>query len=389
MVSFELSDEQRQIQELARMFAEREIAPNAAHHDETGEFPRAICQKAWEQGLMNTHIPEQYGGAGLGVFDACLIAEEIASGCTGIGTAMEANNLAEAPVIVAGDDDQKRRFLAPMTEDLLFAAYCVTEPAAGSDVAGIKTTARRVGDDYVLNGQKMWITNAGVAHWYYVLAYTDPASGHNGMSAFIVPGEASGIQVGKKELNMGQRASDTRAISFEDVKVPAANRLGAEGQGFKISMAAFDHTRPLVASAAVGLARSALQHAIRYSNERAAFGKPISEFQAISFMLADMAKDIDAARMLCWRAAWLIDQGTRNTKEAAMAKAFAADLAMKVATDAVQIFGGYGYSREYPVEKLMRDAKIFQIYEGTSQIQRVIIARHLVAAKEKQVAAAH
>jgi acyl-CoA dehydrogenase len=384
MVDFRLSEEQRQIQDLARNFSTREIAPKAAHHDATGEFPREICKKAWEQGLMNAHIPEQYGGAGLGVFEACLIAEEIATGCTGIGTAMEANNLAEAPLIVAGSDEQKKKFLTPMTEQLLFAAYCVTEPAAGSDVAGIKTTARKVGDEYVLNGQKMWITNAGVASWYYVLAYTDASAGHRGMSAFIVPADAAGITVGKKEQNMGQRCSDTRAISFEDVRVPAANILGGEGYGFKISMQAFDHTRPLVACAAVGLARSAMEHAVRYAKERETFGQPIANNQAVSFMLADMDKDIAAARLLCWHAAWLIDQGTRNTREAAIAKAFGADTAMRVATDAVQIFGGYGYSREYPVEKLMRDAKIFQIYEGTSQIQRIIISRQLLGDSQQK-----
>jgi len=379
MVSFTLSDEQKQIQSLAAEFAEREIAPKAAHHDRTGEFPREICKKAWELGLMNGHIPEAYGGLGLGVFDSCLVAEEIASGCTGIGTAMEANNLAEAPVIVAGSDEQKKRFLSPMTEELLFAAYCVTEPEAGSDVAGIKTVAKKVGDEYVLNGQKMWITNAGVANWYYVLAYTDPALGHRGMSSFVVPADSPGISIGKKEMNMGQRASDTRSISFEDVKVPAANLLGAEGQGFKISMSAFDHTRPLVASAGVGLAKAAMKHAVRYARERKTFGQPIGNYQAISFMLADMDKDIEAARLLCWKAACLIDAGQRNTREAAIAKAFSADIAMRVATDAVQVYGGYGYSQEYPVEKLMRDAKIFQIYEGTSQIQRVIISRQLLS----------
>jgi acyl-CoA dehydrogenase len=378
MVDFNLNEEQKQIQQLAREFATRVVSPKAAHHDQTGEFPREICQQAFDQGLMNVHIPVEFGGLGLGVFDACLIAEEIASGCTGIGTAMEANNLAAAPVIVAGSAEQKKTFLTPLTEQLTFAAYCVTEPAAGSDVAGIKTTARREGDEYVLNGQKMWITNAGVASWLYVLAYTDISQGHKGMTAFAVPADAAGVILGKKEQNMGQRASDTRAITFEDVVVPARNRLGNEGEGFKISMAAFDHTRPLVASAAVGLARSAMEHAVRYSQEREAFGKPIASNQAISFMLADMDQNISAARLLCWHAAWLIDQGARNTREAARAKAFAADTAMKVATDAVQIFGGYGYSREYPVEKLMRDAKIFQIYEGTSQIQRIIIARHLM-----------
>lgn len=382
MVGFLLTPEQKQMQQLARDFARREITPHASHYDESGEFPREICRKAWELGLMNGHIPEQFGGAGLGVFDSCLIAEEIARGCTGIGTAMEANNLAEAPLIVAGSEEQKKTFLSPMNEELIFAAYCVTEPSAGSDVAGIKTTARKCGDEYIINGQKMWITNAGVASWYYVLAYTDPAAGHRGMSAFVIPRDTPGITVGKKESNMGQRASDTRSIIFEDVKVPAANLVGAEGQGFKICMSAFDHTRPLVASAAVGLARSAMTSAVRYAKERSAFGQPISSFQAVSFMLADMDKDIEAARLLCWKAAWLIDQGHRNTREAAIAKAFAADVAMRVATDAVQVLGGYGYSKEYPVEKLMRDAKIFQIYEGTSQIQRLIISRHLLEVQE-------
>jgi acyl-CoA dehydrogenase len=332
---------------------------------------------------MNTHIPEEYGGIGLGVFEGCLIAEEIAGGCTGIGTAMEANNLALAPIILAGDAVQKKEFLTPMTKELTFAAYCVTEPAAGSDVAGIKTKAERKNGEYILNGEKMWITNAGVASWYYVLAYTDPDKGNKGMSAFVIPKDTDGIIVGKKEKNLGQRASDTRAISFQDVIVPRKYLLGSEGDGFRISMGAFDHTRPLVASAAVGLAKSALENALRYATERKSFGQAIANHQAIAFTLADMDKDIQAARLLCWHAAWLIDTGARNTREAAIAKAFAADIAMRVATDAVQIFGGYGYSQEYPVEKLMRDAKIFQIYEGTSQIQRLIIARHLLAtAKE-------
>ncbi|HEY9734358.1 MAG TPA: acyl-CoA dehydrogenase family protein [Drouetiella sp.] len=382
-MDFNLSDEQEQIRRLARDFAEKEIVPRSAHHDETGEFPRAICEKAWQTGLMNTHIPTEYGGAGLGVLEGCLIAEEIGAACTGIGTAMEANNLAEAPLIVAGNSEQKQEFLAPMSDEFKFAAYCVTEPQAGSDVAGIKTTARKVGNDYVLNGQKMWITNAGVADWYYVLAATDPDQGSRGMSAFIVKRDSEGITVGKKENNMGQRASDTRAITFEDVKVSARNLLGKEGDGFKISMAAFDHTRPLVAAAAVGLARAAMQHAVTYATERQTFGQQIANYQAIGFMLADMDKNVEAARLLAWKAAWLIDQGKRNTREAAIAKAFAADTAMQAAVDAVQVFGGYGYSREYPVEKLMRDAKIFQIYEGTSQIQRVIISRQLVSSVGK------
>jgi len=377
VADFALSEEDLQLQALAHEFAEKEIVSKAPHHDQTGEFPREICAKAWELGLINTHIPEEYGGLGLNVFQGCLIAEEIAWGCTGIGTAMEANGLAEAPVIVAGSAEQKKKWLAPMCQELKFAAYCVTEPDAGSDVAGIKTLARKVGDDYALTGSKMWITNGSVADWYFVLAYTDPEQRHRGMSAFIVPRDCAGVEVGKKEKNMGQRASDTRAVTFNDVKVPHENRLGEEGAGFKIAMSAFDHTRPVVAAAAVGLARSAFEHSVRYASERSAFGKPIAALQAVSFMIAEMAMNIEAARLLVWKAGKVIDGGRRNTREAAIAKAFSADMAMKVALDAVQIHGGYGFNAEYPVEKLMRDAKVFQIYEGTSQIQRLIIAKEI------------
>jgi acyl-CoA dehydrogenase len=377
MIDFSLTEEQVQLQELARKFAREEVIPKAATHDQTGEFPHETVRKAWEIGLMNTHVPTEYGGAGLGVLDGCLITEEFAYGCTGIATAMEANGLAAAPVIVAGNEEQKKDFLGRLTREPLFAAYCVTEPGAGSDVAGIRTSAKRVGDDYVINGEKMWITNASVANWYFLLAYTDPSAKHRGMSGFIVPRETPGITVGKKEKNLGQRASDTRGITFEDVKLPAKYLLGKEGDGFKIAMSAFDHTRPTVSSGAVGLARRAMDEAIKYATERSTFGQPIAKYQAVSFMIADMAKDIEAARLLVWQAAWAIDNGRRNTKLAAFAKAFAADVAMRVATDAVQVFGGYGYSQEYPVEKLLRDAKIYQIYEGTSQIQRLIIAKEI------------
>jgi len=377
MIDFSLSDEQKQLRELAREFAAQEIHPKSAAHDQSGEFPLAILRQAWELGLMNTHVPPAYGGLGLGVLDGCLLSEETAWGCTGIGTAMEANSLAEAPILVAGTHEQKQQWLAPMVQEFRLASYCVSEPDAGSDVAGIKTRARQVGDTYVLNGEKMWITGASFADWYFVLAYTDPGKKHRGMSAFLVPRQTPGVEVGKKEKNLGQHASDTRAVRFTDVEVPAANRLGQEGDGFKIAMAAFDHTRPLVAAAAVGLARRAMEYAAQYAKERTAFGVPIAKHQAIAFMIADMAKDIEAARLLVWLSAWTIDQGQRNTLQAAYAKAFAADTAMRVALDAVQIYGGYGYSTEYPVEKLMRDAKVFQIYEGTSQIQRLIIAKEI------------
>jgi acyl-CoA dehydrogenase len=377
MISFELTDEQKQLQDMAKKFAKEEMIPKAEHHDRTGEFPHEIIKKAWELGLMNTHVPAEYGGLGLSVLDGCIITEEIAYGCTGIATAMEANSLASAPVMVAGNDEQKKQFLGLLTSEPKYAAYCVTEPGAGSDVAGIRTMAKKVGSDYVINGSKMWITNASVASWYFVLAYTNPEAKHKGISGFLVPRDTPGITVGKKEDNLGQRASDTRGITFEDVKIPEKYRLGQEGEGFKIAMGAFDHTRPVVAAGAVGLARRAMDEAIAYATTRKTFGQPIASYQSISFMIADMAKDIEAARLLVYRAAWEMDQGRRNTKFAAMAKAYAADMAMTVATNAVQVFGGYGYSKEYPVEKLMRDAKIYQIYEGTSQIQRLIIAKEI------------
>jgi len=376
-ISFELSADQRDLQALARDFAKNEIRKVTAQHDHSGEFPLETLKKAWELGLMNTHIPEDCGGLGLGVLEGVLLGEETAWGCTGISTAIEANTLAEAPVIVAGSEAQKKKYLGRMTEDFLFAAYGVTEPNAGSDVAALQTRAERRGDHYVLNGQKMWITNAGKANWFFVLAKTDPDAGHAGMTGFIVDADSPGISLGRKEWNMGQRASDTRGVTFEDVKVPVENRLGDEGYGFKIAMKAFDITRPLVASGAVGLARAAYEHALSYAQERKTMGRPIAQHQAVSFMIADMAKDIEAARLLVWKSAWTIDQGIRNTKFASMAKCFAADTAHRVASDAVQVFGGNGFNTEYPVEKLLRDSKIFQIYEGTSQIQRLIIAREL------------
>jgi acyl-CoA dehydrogenase len=377
MVSFALSDEQEALRDLAHEFAANEIRPVAPQYDQSMKFPWDVIKHAHELGLMNTHIPEEYGGLGLGCFDGALIAEQLAWGCTGIGTALEANTLAEVPVIIGGSEMLKRKYIEPMTEEPSMAAYAVTEPGAGSDVAGMRTTAVKHADKYILNGSKMWITNAAVANWYFVVAKTDPDARHKGMTAFVVEKDWAGVDVGKKEINMGQRCSDTRGITFTDVEVPEENVVGDVGMGFILAMKAFDHTRPLVASAAVGLAQAAMEHAAAYATERKTFGKPLAAHQAVSFMVADMAKDIEAARLLVWRAAWEIDQGRRNTKLASMAKAFAADAAHRIASDAVQIFGGYGFNTEYPVEKLLRDSKIFQIYEGTSQIQRLIIAKEL------------
>jgi acyl-CoA dehydrogenase len=362
---------------MARNFARKEILPAAEHYDQSDEFPWPIIRKAQKTGLISSNVPEEYGGPGLGVLEECIIIEELAWACSGVQTAIMLNNLASWPIILAGSAEQKERYLPRLTGGGQLAAYGLTEPAAGSDVAGILSTAVRKGEAYILNGTKTWITNAPVASFFVIFAKTDPEAKYRGISAFIVERDWPGVTCGKPIPKMGQHAAWTGEIVLEDVHVPAENRLGNDGDGFMISMKVFDHSRPPVAAAAVGVARRALEEATRYSMERKAFGKPIAALQAIGFMLADMAINIEAAGHLVRHAAWLVDNGQSNVKEAAMAKAFAADMCMKVTTDAVQVFGGYGYSREYPVEKLMRDAKIYQIYEGTSQIQRVIIAREL------------
>ncbi|CAK1588185.1 unnamed protein product [Parnassius mnemosyne] len=383
---FELNDEQRALQELARKFTKEEIIPVAAQYDKTGEYPWPIVKKAWELGLMNGHIPEHCGGLDMGVFDGCMVAEELAYGCTGIMTAMEASGLGQTPVIIAGNKEQQKKYLGRLIEEPLVAAYCVTEPGAGSDVAGIKTRAEKKGDEWILNGQKMWITNGGVANWYFVLARTNPdpkCPASKAFTGFIVEREWAGVTPGRKEQNMGQRASDTRGITFEDVRIPKENVLIGEGAGFKIAMGAFDKTRPPVAAGATGLAQRALHEATRYALERKTFGVPIAQHQAVAFLLADMAIGVETARLAWQRSAWMVDHGQKNTVMASVAKCHASEIANKAASDAVQIFGGNGFNTEYPVEKLMRDAKIYQIYEGTSQIQRLIISREILTAAKQ------
>jgi acyl-CoA dehydrogenase len=379
-ISFELTDEQKALRELAHEFAEKEIRPREAGYDEHSTHPEDVIVRAHELGLMNVHVPEAYGGPGLGCFDGILIGEELNWGCSGIGTAIVANGLGAGPVIVFGTDEQKRRWLAPLVEEPLLCSFGLTEPNAGSDVSGIQTTATRRGDEYVLNGSKMFITNAGHAAWVVVFARTSQETGNRGLSAFVVPTDLDGVIHERHLDKMGQRATDTSAIAFQDVVVPVANRLGEEGEGFKIAMTVLDFTRPGTAIGAVGVARAAYEHASRYSLERVQFGTPIALNQGVNFLIADMATKIEASRLLCWQAAWMIDSGygRKATLYSSMAKRFAADTAMEVTTDAVQIFGGYGYMKEYPVEKLMRDAKLYQIYEGTSQIQRLVIARELL-----------
>src|SRR5881275_1350340 len=376
-VSFGLTDEQKALRELAHDFAEREIRPKEREYDENSTHPADVLAKAHELGLMNVHIPEAYGGLALSAFEGLLIGEELCWGCSGIGTAIAANGLGHGPVIVAGTEEQKREWLPPLVDEPLLTSFALTEPNAGSDVSGIQTTAVRNGGEYVINGSKMFITNAGHASWFTVFASTDKTAGHRGLAAFVVPSDAEGVTVEKHLDKMGQRATDTSALAFQDVVVPAARRLGEEGQGFKIAMQTLDHTRPGTAAGAVGVARAAFEHAVEYSRERVQFGQPIAINQGVNFLIADMAAEIEAARLLTWQAAWLLDQGKRATLQSSCAKRFASDMAMKVTTDAVQIFGGYGYMKEYPVEKLMRDAKLFQIYEGTSQIQRLVIAREI------------
>lgn len=376
-MEFSLSEDQKALRDLAHQFAEKEIIPREKYYDRTAEFPMPIYQKAFEVGLMNLNIPAEYGGPGVKLLDECLINEELSWGCAGIGASIGINALAAIPLILSGTPEQKEKYLKRLTSKLELMSYCVSEPDAGSDVAGMKTTAKKAENGYILSGQKMFITNASYANLFTVFAYTDREKKHKGMSCFVLERAWQGVATGKKLDKMGQRASDTSEVFFDEVKVPEENRIGAEGEGFLIAMKVFDRSRPVVGSCAVGVARRAMEESIKYASQRRAFGRPIFDFQGISFMIADMAMKIEAARLLCHKAAVTVDRGERNTKLASFAKAFACDTCMEVTTNAVQIFGGYGYSKEFPVEKLMRDAKVFQIYEGTSQIQRVIIAREL------------
>ena len=378
-VSFALTEEQKALRELAREFAEKEIRPKEREYDERMQHPADVIAKAHEVGLMNLYVPEEYGGLGLSSFDGMLVGEELNWGCSGIGTSVSANGLGSAPVLLFGSDDQKAAWLQPLVESPILCSFGLSEPGAGSDVAALKTTAVREGDEYVLNGSKTFITNAGYAAWTVVFAKTDPRAGSKGMSVFIVPMDASGVSIESHLEKMGQRATDTSAFALQDVRLPAANRIGEEGDGFKIAMATLDFTRPGTAVGAVGVAQAAYEHSIAYAKERVAFDMPIAMHQGVNFMIADMATEIEASRLLTWQASWMLDQGfgRKATLYSSFAKRFAADVAMRVTTDAVQVFGGYGYMKEYPVEKLMRDAKLFQIYEGTSQIQRLVIAKEI------------
>ncbi|UCD57512.1 MAG: acyl-CoA dehydrogenase [Candidatus Hydrogenedentota bacterium] len=378
-MDFELTEEQRMIQEMARNFAEKEVAPVAAELDETHRFPTELARKMGELGLMGIAVPEEYGGAGMDYVSYVVALEEISRACANTGVIMSANNsLACAPVLANGTEEQKKRFLAPMAAGEKIGCFGLTEPSAGSDAANQKTTAVLDGDNWVLNGNKVFITNGTHADIAVIFAMTDKEKGSKGISTFVVEKGTPGFSAGQAEKKLGLNASGTAELVFEDCRIPENQLLGQRGQGFKIALQTLDGGRIGIAAQAVGIARAAMEQSARYALEREQFNQPIAKFQAIQWMLADMATEIDAARLLAYRAARLQDSGQRYTKEAAMAKLFASETAMKTATKAVQIHGGYGYSKEYPVERYFRDAKITEIYEGTSEIQRLVIAANVL-----------
>ena len=378
-MDFALNEDQLDFQQMVREFVEKEITPIAGQLDEENATRPELFKIAEQMGLLNVIVPEEYGGPGLDSVTVSAIYEELGKGCAGVATSMAANSLATAPVLLAGNDAQKKMWCDVLNNGGL-AAFALTEPGAGSDAGSVSTRAvhDKEKKTYTLNGTKAFITNGGIADIYLIFANTRKDGGIRGLTAFIVPRDTPGFKVGKKENKMGIRPSNTCELILEDVVVPEENRVGREGQGFRIAMNTLDSARPFVGAVAVGLAQAALDEAVAYAKERHQFGQPIASFEMIQAMIADMAMKVDAARLLVYRACWMRDQGMTFTKEAAMAKCYAADTAMEVTTNAIQIMGGYGYSKEYPAEKRMRDAKIMQIYEGTNQIQRLVIANKVI-----------
>ena len=382
MIDFTLTDEQQELQNKAREFAQEYMIPYAHYYDKTGEFPRPIIQKCWEEGLMNLSIPKKFGGLGLGSIEQCITVEEMAAGCAGMTTSIYVNTLGAEPILVAGTDEQKEKYLRPLTENLKFASFACSEPGMGSDVAGIQTRVKKEGSHYVLNGSKFWITNAPYADYFTVFASLDPSKRHKALCAFIVDADTPGVKTGRPVEKMGHRASTTSAVMFRDAKVPEDNILGQEGKGFGIAMKTFAMTRPSIAAFATGLARAAMEYARDYVNKREVFAQKLREFEVIQFKLAEMYMKIEASRALYLKAAWTTDNVGDATVPASVAKAFATDVAMETASEALQIHGGYGYIDQYPLEKLFRDAKLYQIYEGTSEVQRLILGRHVLSGYE-------
>ncbi|MBF6568404.1 MAG: acyl-CoA dehydrogenase family protein [Candidatus Binataceae bacterium] len=377
-MGFDLTEEQSELKALARKFSEQEIIPKAREYDEKEIFPRDICAKAHAAGLINFGVPRELGGPGLNILETCLIQEELNYGCSGISNSISANDLATLPLLIAGSPAQQRTYLGALTEKLTFCAFALTEPGAGSDVAGMSTTYRRDGDSFVINGTKHFISNGSMADWIVTFATSDRRLKHKGISCFVMPSNLPGITRHRMHGKLGQRAADTGEIVYDEVRIPPEALVGIEGEGFKYAMGTFDRSRPEIGAIAIGVSQRALDECLKYSRQRSAFGQPIASFQAIQFMMADMAVNVEAMRLLTHKAAWMVDRGEVPNPISSYAKLFGSDACMKITVDAVQIFGGYGYMKEYPVEKLMRDAKLLQIYEGTSQIQRVVIARGLL-----------
>ncbi|MFX1340933.1 MAG: acyl-CoA dehydrogenase family protein [Promethearchaeota archaeon] len=378
MIDFSLTEDQLALQKKAREFAIREVLPVASKYDEAEEFPMDVIKAAYNEGLLNLSIPKKYGGAGRGLLDSCIVVEEMSSACPGIATSLFDNNLGAEPIIIGGSEEQKQRILTDIVKNFKLIAFATSEPSMGSDVAGMKCRAEPDGEDYVLNGPKFWVTNGGYADYISIFATVDPEKKHKGIAAFIVPTDTEGVKLGKHIPKLGQRSSNTVSVVLKDVRIGKENVLAKPGRGFVLGMQTFAHTRPAIGAFAVGCARSAMEYSIDYAQKRETFGRTIDHYQAIQFKIAEMYKDIEAARLLTYKAAWEADQGKDNNLSSSIAKAFASDVAMKVTTEAIQIFGGYGYLRTYPVEKLFRDAKLYQIYEGTSEVQRIVISRFVM-----------
>ncbi|MFX1466310.1 MAG: acyl-CoA dehydrogenase family protein [Promethearchaeota archaeon] len=378
-LDFNLTKEQLALQKRAREFAIKEVIPVSRKYDLSAEFPQELYKNAFDYGFLNLTVPKIYGGPGHGILENCLVFEEIAAADPGITTSMFISNVGLEPILLGGTNEQKEHFLLPFTKELMFASFATSEFGMGSDVAGIQTTARIEGDEVILNGSKMWVTNAGYSSIISLFCRLEGTKRHEGITAVVVPTNIQGLSVGEPIPKMGHRASDTRYIKLDEVRVPKENILGKPGKAFVLAMKTFAHTRPIIASFACGVARAAMEYAIAYAKQREAFESKIADFQAIQFMIADMKINYEAARLLTWKAAWEADQGMDNNISASCAKAFATDYGMKTASDALQIFGGYGYSTSYLIEKLFRDARVYQIYEGTSQIQRLIIGRWMLS----------
>ncbi|MHA2368662.1 MAG: acyl-CoA dehydrogenase family protein [Candidatus Hodarchaeales archaeon] len=379
MVDFSLTKDQKALQQKARDFAIKELIPVSRKYDKSGEFPFEVLQKAFDENLLNLNIPQKYGGPGHGILDSCLVVEETAAADPGITTSLFCNSLGLEPILLGGTEEQKERYFRPFTEKMQFASFATSEPGMGSDVAGIQTTARLEGDELVINGRKMWITNGGHASIVSLFCRIESTKRHKGVIGVVVPTDSEGFSTGKSIPKMGHRASNTVSLILRDVRVPEENMLGEPGAGFPLAMRTFARTRPTIGAFACGMARAAMEYAIHYAKRRKAFELEISNFQAIQFMIAEMKMNYEAARLLTWKAAWEADQGGDNTIAASCAKAFATDHGMNTASNALQIFGGFGYTTNYLIEKLFRDAKLYQIYEGTSQIQRMIIGRHMLS----------